>query len=322
MERHRWVGEFGLIDKIVQIVGRSGAVAGIGDDTAVLDEPGDHYLLATVDMLVEGVHFRRDADAARRLGAKALAVNISDIAAMGGAPTFALTSIALPSDLSPEYVETVYRGMHDMAKQHGVGIVGGNISRAADTIVLDVTLLGRVPKAELILRNGARPGDALVVTGVLGTGAAARALVEAGQQAESAIPVPEPRVETGRRLAEGHLPRAMIDLSDGLGGDLRHLAEASGVGAVIYEEAIPVSVRTRRAAETLGINALDLALFGGEDYELLMALPAERVEEARRAAGPVPLAIVGTVLQPEHGVLLEEIGGRRVSLDRRGWRHF
>jgi thiamine-monophosphate kinase len=281
-------------------------------------------------MLVEGVHFRLEAIDPLELGRRALAISTSDIAAMGGSPTFALTSLALPPDTPLSTTDRLYRGIRDGARRFGVSVVGGNVARTQGPVTLDVTLLGAVPRDELVLRSGAQVGDLLLVTGVLGEATARRLLLEQrkGEAAaesnedEDGGVVPEPRIALARAIASRQLAHAMIDLSDGLAGDVRHLARASGVGAVIDEENLPVSVRARRAAERLGLDFRELALNGGEDYELLIALPEDRLSEAREAAGEVPLFVVGTVVAPEHGILVERFGGARDPLPEGGWSHF
>lgn len=311
--------EFELIDRIAAMVNAKTAAVGIGDDAAVLDEPGPDYLLATVDMLVEGVHFVRDRVAPQDLGERALAVNLSDIAAMGGRPFAALVSLAVPPDLPEKYLDELYRGINRLAQPAGVAVVGGNLS-AAEMLAIDVTVLGRVPKDQLVLRSGAEVGDALVVTGVLGEAAAARMLADL-ESASEPVPIPQARLQVGQRLAASGLVHAMMDLSDGLGGDLHHLANASEVGAVIYAADVPIGLAARAASDRLGKRALDVALFGGEDYELLIAVAPDDIEAARQGCGS-NLYQVGTILSLEHGVLLEEVGGKRVPLRQLGWRHF
>jgi thiamine-monophosphate kinase len=324
------VGEFALIERISRIVGRSNAIAGIGDDAAVLDTDGPEYQLATVDMLVESVHFDMDSTDAFDLGRRAIAINLSDIAACGGLPTVALTSLALSPTMPLGFVESMYSGMKQEASRFHAAIVGGNIAKTSGPLCIDVALLGRVPKPELVLRSGARVGDVLVVTGVLGAAAAARlegrraqmlTMVESTSSL-ARVSVPEPRIEAGRLLASLHFAHAMLDVSDGLAADLRHLTGSSGVGAVVREESLPVSISARRVAPSLGCAPVDLALFGGEDYELLAAIPESSVEAARHALGATPLYEVGTVLAPDQGVLLEQTGGKRIPLPEGGWKHF
>ena len=314
------LGEFGLIDRLATLLGPSRAVVGIGDDTAVIDLDGPEYLLATVDMLVEGVHFQADIDGLV-LGRRAMAVNLSDIAAMGGAPIFALVSIALPSPTLLEFVDRLYLGLQEQGRRFGAEVVGGNVTSTPGPFAIDVVLVGRVPRDEVILREGAQPDDRLLVSGSLG-GPAARRLLSGRESAVPPAEPPEPRIALARALATLHLAHAGIDLSDGLGSDLHHLAARSSVGAVLYEDRLPISSSTRRIAQELGTNATELALYGGEDYELLFAVPPDRINDAIEAAGGVPLHDVGRVLEPQEGVVLERADGTRAPLEPRGWTHF
>jgi thiamine-monophosphate kinase len=317
------IGEFGLIERIAARLDRLTAVVGIGDDAAVLPLSGDEYLLATTDMLVEDVHFRREEMTPRALGRRALAVNLSDIAAMGGKPTFALTSIALPPDTSVAFVDELYAGLAAEARAFDVAIVGGNVTSTEGPISVDITLLGVVPRDEVALRSGARPGDALAVTGYLGNAAGYRLTrePESGRHGEEP-PLPVPRVAEARALVSGGMVHAMLDVSDGLGSDAQHLARASGVGLVLYGERLPISIKARSAAQVLDVSALDLALYGGEDYELLIALPEDYVELARARLGKTQLAVIGTVLPADQGCMLERFGGTREPLRPGGWTHF
>ena len=312
------LGEDRVLEFINRFVVTPECVVGIGDDTAVLPA-SNNSLLTTTDSLVEGVHFRLVPGAVQRLGEKALAVNLSDIAAMGGEPRYALVSVVARPETPLRVIDDLYRGLVSEAERFGVSIVGGNLSSTTGPLVLDVTVLGYASRDLVVLRSGARVGDVIAVTGTLGGAAARRWLVESGQEAEGTIPVPEPRIDIGRRLAAMRLPSAMMDLSDGLATDLHRLAAASGVGAVVNAGDIPVDIAARRIQDT---RPLDLALYGGEDYELLLTLQEEHVPAAIEAAADVPLAVIGTVLAPEHGVLLEEEGGNRTPLPAGGWQHF
>jgi thiamine-monophosphate kinase len=313
------IGEFGLIDRIRAAVGAGTALVGIGDDAAVLENNGGPALLATVDMLVEGIHFPSDAPP-HELGARALAVSLSDIAAMGGTPTASLVSLALPAETPLTYVDSVYRGLAEAAARWGTSIVGGNLSRSPGPRIIDVVQLGLVDRDRVALRSGAQPGDAVAVTGVLGWEAAERALT--ASEVRHFFRVPEPRLAAGRAVASQGLVTAMMDISDGLAADLHHLVSASGVGAVVYADRLPVAIQAREAGERSGGDALDFALYGGEDYELLMTVRSSQVQNAVEATAPVPLTVIGTVLPPEQGVTLETPGGQRRDLPPGGWRHF
>jgi thiamine-monophosphate kinase len=293
-------------------------VVGIGDDCAVIDTPGSDYLLATVDMLVQGVHFLRDA-LPEVVGRRSLAVNMSDIAAMGGRPTAALVSLALPSSTHEAWVDTLFRGIGAEAGQFGTAIAGGNLTRTDGPPCIDIAMLGTVPKAEVLLRRQAQVGDIVGVTGVLGAEAARRAVAD---ETSGRAGVPTPRVTAGRQLASSRLVHAMMDISDGLAADLAHLAGASSVGAVVRADSVPVSVEARRAGERVGRDPLEFALFGGEDYELLFTVPEADWDRLVAAVEAVPLYQVGTILGEDQGLLLEQTGGAREVMAAGGWTHF
>lgn len=323
------VGEFGLINRLRNLLGVSPAIKGIGDDAAILEIPGSEYLLATVDMLVDGVHFHLTDSNAQDVGARALAVNASDIAAMGGRPTFALVSLALPPHLAAVQVERMYVGMQKIASDLHVAVVGGNMTRTSGPVCIDVTLLGMVERDCVVRRDGARPGDALAVTGALGAAAALRAAEnhdiknsDSWREFAALHVVPSPRVAAGRALARARIPTAMMDISDGLAGDLRHMLDESHVGAEIHEADLPISGEARAMAERASDDASHLALYGGEDYELLLALPASRFREAQDLLAPLPLTRIGTVTSWEDGARIVGASGEQRPLRPGGWTHF
>ena len=245
------IGEFGLIELIrKQLRVDSRVVRGIGDDTAVLPYSGSKYLLLTTDMLAENVHFTRRMSA-EDVGHKALACNISDIAAMGGLPTFAVVSIGIPKSLPVSYVSDLYKGMQKLASQFGVSVVGGDTIKS-DKIVINVALLGEVEKKYLVTRDGASSGDWIFVTGPLGGS------LKSGRHLTFI-----PRLAQARFLVKSFKPSAMMDISDGLAGDLNHILKASKVGAQLWQQDIP---RTKG-------SSLKQALTDGEDFELLSTLP-------------------------------------------------
>lgn len=324
------VGEFGLIDRIREIAGNTGSVVGIGDDAAVIDVGTDTYMLASVDMLVEDVHFLLEDVEPIELGRRSLAVNISDIAAMGGIPRFALTSVALRPEIAVSFLDDLYEGIRIEGKPFDVGLVGGNVARTAGPLTIDVTLLGEVPRDEVVLRKGAQIGDVLAVTGFLGDRGGAHVLRERlGKQTDQQFEdhrkhhvVPKPRVAAARSLAKAHLVHAMLDISDGLASDIGHLTQSSAVGAVVFEVKLPISVTTRRIAKALDVAPSELALYAGEDFELLMALPPDSVEEAKALLGRLPLRVIGEVLFQDQGIVIERAEGVREPLEAKGWAHF
>ena len=325
------LGEFGLIDRIHQSLRQpaNGVVVGIGDDTAVLDTGGPRLLLATVDMQVEGRHFIRSRTPPELLGRRVAAVNLSDIGAMGGTPRWALVSLALPKSLPVRWVDRFYAGLDQMLGEYDAFVVGGNLS-GGTRIVADLTLLGEVERQRLLTRGGARPGDLICVTGSLGRSAAGRAALDAGlsgadvANAVTAHLAPVPRVWEGQTLAAAGGVTAMIDISDGLAGDLGHICERSVVGAVVEAAQLPVADDTRAIAARLGLDPMQLAIAGGEDFELLFTAPPESIEQLRAAVADetgTAVTLIGEVRPLEEGRTLTGATGKAV-LDVGGWDHF
>lgn len=327
------IGEFGLIDRIAGLVGDApGAVlTAIGDDTAVIDTGAPRLLLATIDMQIEDRHFIRARTSPADLGRRIAAVNLSDIGAMGGEPRWALASLALPADLEVEWVDQFYRGLTEQLGRFGATVIGGNLS-GGTAIVLDLALLGEVERDAVLRREGACPGDLLLVTGDLGASAAGRQALDAGlDQSDPAVAamvaahhVPVPRVREGGAIAATRLATAMIDLSDGLSSDLGHLCERSGVGAAIDAAKLPVAAETRTIAARLGLDPVRLAIAGGEDLELLFSAPPEAagaIDRAVQSLTGVPVTVIGRVMPAEHGRRIL-IDGRSTPLTADGWDHF
>jgi len=330
------IGEFGLIARISAMVpeSASGVVKGIGDDVAVLDTSGPEYLLATADVQVEGVHFTRETITPYQLGRRVTAINVSDIAAMGGNPRWALVSLAIPGSTEVGYVEELYRGMREQASLAGASIVGGNLSRMKSVIVLDFTLLGTVAPERLTLRSTARAGDAVLLTGSPGESRAGLELIRRPDLVLSASSrrklidrhlCPQPRLVEGQLLARSGLVTSMIDVSDGVAGDLRHICESSGKGAEIEAASFPVSLAVSEAARAAGADSLEWVLSGGEDYELLFT------------ASPGAVACLRRMLLDETGTSCTQIGeitseagevwvrladGGRIVPFAAGWDHF
>ena len=328
------LSERALIERIAALTAvRAGIVVGIGDDAAVFDD--DPATVATLDLLVEGVHFRlrrRDAGELRDVGHKALAVNLSDLAAMGAAPVAALVGLgAPPASLGAEEVDAIYGGMEALAARAGATLAGGDVTRAPQ-LVLSVAAIGRMPEgARPVLRSGARAGDVLAVTGPLGAAAAGLLLLEdpllatgvpEADALRAAQARPEPRLEAGRALsAQG--ATAMIDCSDGLVIDAARLAEASGLAVTIDLDRVPVAPGVARVAAAAGREADVLAATGGEDYEIVAALPPDATWPfGRRTHGQSALDELTAVGSLTEGSGVRVIrGGREVSLPRQGWEH-
>lgn len=329
------VGEFGLIRRLAGIIGgregdASGVVLGLGDDAAAFRPAEGRLLVATADMLVEEVHFRRSWMSARDLGWKSLAVNLSDCAAMAAEPRFALVCIALDAGTPPGYVEELYRGMQELAGEFGVRIAGGDTVASRSGLVLSVSVMGDVEPERMATRAGARPGDVVIVTGTLGDSAAGCAALLAGPETAAKVPEallrahcrPWPRVREARAAALAGGVTAMQDISDGLSQDLPHICEESGVGAVVRAADVPISDDLRRAAGVLGREPLELALAGGEEYELLLTASPERagaVMAAIRSAG-APATAIGEIV--EAGLVLARPDGSEEPLSPKGFRHF
>ncbi|UCB42210.1 MAG: thiamine-phosphate kinase [Dehalococcoidales bacterium] len=325
------LGEFGLIDRLAEMVGHSQSrqksplIIGIGDDTAAWQ--GDSSVqLATVDSLVESVHFTLDTASYEEVGWKSLAVNLSDIAAMGGQPEYALVSLGLPGDTNIEDITDLYRGMLALAEQFQVRIIGGNVV-SAPQLVINVTVFGSaISRDSLLTRSTARPGDRVAVTGPLGAAAAGVEMLGKGLEFEPEVVValrnallrPLPRIAEGQLLVE-HDVRAAIDISDGLIADLDHICQASRVGARIEADRVPVALPVQAS---FGERALGLALAGGEDYELLFTASADRVEKVRKAATCPICAIGEVVIDDKHRVMLVDSQGSPVSPSGKGWDHF
>lgn len=333
-------GEFELIAQLTDgLETRADVILGAGDDAALLALGGDDWLLvATVDAQVEGIHFLRHIAAPEDIGHKALAVNLSDLAAMGAEPLWALVSLLLPpGHVTTDELERIYGGMRALARAYGMAIVGGNIAATSGPLILDVTALGRVRRGHEATRAGGQPGDVLLVVGTLGAAAAGLlALVKEPDQTKqaqlapdmltqvrAAMVAPVPRVAAGRALAATGALGAMLDVSDGLAADLAHLCEASGTGAVLDAARIPVSPAAAAVARAYGRHPLALALHGGEDYALLCAVRPERVAsalEAVRGAGS-EAHIVGELTAAAEGLRLRRPDGRLEPLEPGGWDH-
>lgn len=333
-------GEDALLAACIRGLGDAGqgrgVVTGIGDDAAILTPPLGEHLVATVDMLVEGQHFLRGgpgAMAPEDLGWRMLAVNLSDIAAMGGRPLWALCSVGAPADLDPAELERLYVGLGEAARTHRVAVVGGNLARVDERLVLDVTVLGAASR--IVRRLGAVPGDLVCVTGRLGAAAAGLScLVRAdGGGIASAAAVryvvaaqrhPEPRVLEGQALAALEGVHAMCDVSDGLTRDLLRLCRP-GLGAIIWKGALPIPPAVQAVGQALAADPVAWALHGGEDYELLCAVAPDRVSAAQAAvqgAGDCSLHVVGE-FAPLDGLWLAEAPGAGAKpLAPRGWDPF
>ncbi|MEW6659629.1 MAG: thiamine-phosphate kinase [Thermodesulfobacteriota bacterium] len=326
-------GETALIAALHRLFGPPPpAVAlGIGDDCAALDVGGEDFLLWTVDTLVEGVHFDLAYFSLPRLGRKALAVNLSDIAAMGGDPRYALLSLGWPRHRDAAGALALGAGLAQAGQEYGVAVIGGDTVSSPGGVMLTLSLLGRVPRQEMLTRQGARVGDGIYVTGGLGEAAAGLEILKRGLSLDGELHRalsqahfdPQPQLRAGRVLASQKLATALIDLSDGVATDLGHLCRASRVGARVPAAAAPVSPRVQAAAAALGVDPLDLALKGGEDYQLLFTTPAAKAPALfatfAQSGLPPPLPL-GEIVAGT-GVWLETAAGEK-DITGQGFDHF
>ncbi|MGE5717967.1 MAG: thiamine-phosphate kinase [Acidobacteriota bacterium] len=313
---------------------------GIGDDAAILAAPA--RLAVTTDVLLEDHDFRHDADP-RRLGRKAINVNLSDLAAMGAMPLWAVLALGLPKRTRPDWLDALVGGVREAAAEHGVAVVGGDLS-ASEKIFVTVTALGQAPEKPL-LRSGAEPGDALYVSGTLGAAAAGLKLLEAGYRLSAEKDVldpkgrrvpasrapekgrlirhhidPRPQLELGAALAAGGLASAALDVSDGLVRDLYRICRASDVGATVEASLLPADSALSTLAGVLGLDALTTALYGGEDYGLLFTVPRRKLATVEALSGRFALRRIG-LIDDGAGVRLVR-DGRRVPLPDAGFDHF
>jgi thiamine-monophosphate kinase len=332
------LGEFGLIERIRAALPEPGpnVVVGIGDDVAVLKASTEGVWLATCDVQVEGAHFLRDAIPPRSLGRKSLAINLSDIASAGGTPRYALVSLGLPGDLEVGFIDELYAGLREEGSEFGVDIVGGNISRSRLGIFIDVFLLGETIRENVILRSGATVGDRIMVTGSVGDAAAGVALLlnpelatatdaAYAATARSRRDCPAPRVREGALIGSLRQASAMIDVSDGIAGDLRHICEKSGVSARLHADKLPVSRDNRALARAARGDEWHFALHGGEDYELLFTAPPGRAEKlAQRITSETgtPVSIIGEIVPAGGRAELVLPDGSSLPLEESGWDHF
>ncbi len=326
------LGEFGLIDLLAKMIEKARVdrlavdrpLIGIGDDAAAW-RPDGALELGTVDTLFEGVHFNLETTPWRDLGWKSLAINLSDIAAMGGVPEYALVALGLPEDTAVADVTALYDGIIELAKETHTAIVGGNISRAPQVSVT-ITVIGRSLNSDILRRDAARPGDVIAVTGNPGSAAGGLEMLthglkfksEASEYLKNAFLHPVPRLTEGQALTKLGV-KAAIDISDGLLSDLRHICEESKVSARIFAERLPIHPLLKGS---FGDKAQGLALSGGEDYELLFTASTGAINKAK-AELKCPVSAVGEITAGEPGKIeLIDAQGKIVKTGKTGWRHF
>lgn len=339
------IGEFGLIERIRGKFAVKGAevLAAIGDDCAAIRMPsGDATLLVTTDMLVEEVHFRRDLIKWRQLGFKSMAVNLSDVAAMGGRPKWAFISMALTDDMAVEDIDDFYEGAMVLGAKHGVDILGGDTSRSPRGAVISISIIGFAEDGLFVKRSGASPGESLYVAGTLGDSAAGLDIlrgrlkadglqgerVAAGEKSRSKLIekhlCPEPRLDEGNLLARLGLATSMIDISDGLSSDIAHICRESGVGCEVRLEWVPLSEELKFMSPYLPKRALEYGVSGGEDYELLFTVKKENAEKLKEAWRRLktPLSEIGVIKDASFGLRLASEAGWTSVLKPTGHDHF
>lgn len=322
-------GEFGFIDFIKGHFAEPGGISvpkcvkGIGDDCAVI--PGvvdDEEMLFSTDLLMEGVHFLREESSPEDVGWKAAAVNLSDIAAMGGSPVATFLSIALPKDAQGEWAERFIAGYAEISRKYDVPLLGGDTTSSLRDIAINVGIMGKCPSGKALCRDGAKVGDTVFVTGPLGDSAGGLQVILKGVEKgnEESVLVerhkrPVPRVTEGKALRETGLAGAMMDISDGIASDLRHILKASGVGAEVYLDRLPISEELAAACKKYGWDTFELASGGGEDFELLFTAPAEIASMVDFPIYPIGRIVEGCGLKWMNG-------GVQSDFDATGYKHF
>jgi thiamine-monophosphate kinase len=333
------LGEFGLISRFQSRLKyrSSQVVQGIGDDCAVLSLDNGNYQVLTTDALVETVHFNLKTHTPEQLGWKTMAVNISDIAAMGGQPKFAVLSVGIPKSIPVDFLDRFYKGINQASQKYKVALVGGDTVASPKHLFINLALLGETLKKKVFTRSGARPGDGIFVTGTLGDSALGLKILEApgkkwkGSEAHKKKLIlrhlkPEPRVEMANWLAKSkYKVTSMLDISDGLAQDLGHILKAGKVGAELWESAIPISKPLTKYSFINGLSALQLALNGGEDYELLFTMAPEDVnnlgiESITKVNQPVTQ--IGEITAKRDIRLISNDGRSKILQRPTGFNHF
>ncbi len=307
-------GEFALIERVTRKVKDKSVKVGIWDDAAVIKWKKNLFLVLTTDMLVENDHFSLKWSTPFQIGAKAMEANVSDIAAMGALPKYALVSIALSKKVSVKFAEELYRGFYSVARKYGFELVGGDTTHGK-LIVLNVCMVGEVDKRNLRLRSDAKVGDLICVTGDLGKSAAGLEVLRKRKKGNVKQHLePKARLKEAGKIAP--YVNAMIDVSDGLASEVRHICEMSSVGARIFKERIPLSKNTKKLAKKVKKSPHDFALNGGEDFELVFTTPKKNLKKIRG----VKYSVVGEILPKKDGIFLLE-NGKKTALGK-GFEHF
>ena len=332
------IGEFGLIDRIHEFLRKEGVRApgvmlGIGDDCASFLPRAGYELLVTCDCIVEGRHYLPDHITPLDLGRRAMALNISDIGAMGGKPLYAIVSLGLKGDALVAYLEAMYRGFVSELNPFGASIIGGNLTKSDQVTFIDISLIGEVEQGKIVRRSTARVGDAILITGYPGQSSAGLQFLLKGQPTDDlrdhplvrAYNRPSHRAREGEAVARSGYATAMIDTSDGFLGDLGHICEESKVGAELVQKKLPVSRDLLQAAPQLGRDPHDLVLGDSDDYELIITCSSDHVDRVRSAiagVSDVPVTEVGRITDAANGIKLILSDGAKQGIAPSGWDHF
>lgn len=330
------IGEFELIERLARSLNKPGAnvIVGIGDDAAVIEVGTPDYLLFTTDMLVENIHFSRTYATGYQIGWRSMAANISDIAAMGGLPGVAAISLGVVGEAEVEWVEDLYKGMQELAAKYGVDIIGGD-TVSSPQIIINIALTGKVSISNLSLRSHAQLCDLILATGDFGGSAAGlEVLQKKSEEKKDTINydyvvsrhlTPEPRINASQIIASHPLCHALTDSSDGLASDLRNIGLASGVGAKVYANKIPIHEATKKVAELANKSPLEFALQGGEDYELVFTMPPDAALDVKSEVEEklkLPVSIIGEIVAKEQGITILHPDGNTETLTKFGYNHF
>lgn len=329
------LGEFGLIRLLTNSIklNQESSIKGVGDDAAVVNHQGKNTVITT-DMLAEGIHFDLMYTPLRHLGYKAIVVNLSDIYAMNATPTQVTVSLAISNRFSVEAIEELYEGIYMACKKYGVDLVGGDTTSSLSGLVISVTALGVANTEDLVYRNGAKPGDAICVSGDLGGAYLGLQILEREKQIYLEHPDVQPDLENEQYIIGRQLkpearkdviellkehdikPTAMIDISDGLSSEILHICTQSGVGAKLYEDQVPISEEAYNLAIKFNLDPITCALNGGEDYELLFTVKAEDVT---KLSNEWNVTVIGRIAEKAEGVTLTTKGGNVFPISAQGW---
>jgi thiamine-monophosphate kinase len=337
MKKIKDLGEFGLIDRLSKNFKRqfSNTVLSLGDDCAAYSASPSKNQLVSTDALVENIHFKLSTISAEQLGKKAIAVNISDIAAMGGTPTRILITLGISKKISASFLDQLYKGIHKTCERYDIELFGGDTVSSPNCFFINVTIIGENKKGKLFTRKGAKKGDLIFTTGTLGDSSLGLN-IQSGKKWKCSVKSkkylvekhldPIPRLKESQLLARSNCKiNSMIDISDGLVQDLHHICKQSGTGALIYEEKLPQSPAFSKVCSDNKLNPAPFIMNGGEDYELLFTLPADGVKNLYRQFEKAEALVthIGEITQPSEKVsLLKKNGKREILHQSSGFNHF